>query len=66
MHVHMYVASRCVCCTVHGKILAGENFGESHRYKLLARKKLANKLRSVHMPHIFLAICEYCEENFGE
>ena len=53
--------------TVHGKILVGENFGKPYGYKLLARKNLENKLKSVHMPNTFSVYLNiFGEENFGE
>ena len=51
IYIHYY--------TVHGKMLAGENFGEPYRWSLLIRKDLANKLQSVYMPYTFPCICEY-------
>ena len=44
----------CLMFTIYRKYLIGENFGEPYRLKLLARKNLANKLQSVHIPLMYL------------
>ena len=44
----------------------GENFGEPYRYKLLARKNLANKLVSAYAKYIFGVSVNIAKENFGE
>ena len=63
-HACAHVVRACThICTVHGKILAGENFGKPTDKKLLARKNLADKLKSVLIPVLSVNIGV---EIFGE
>ena len=64
LEMFKYNAHPHITDMVHGKYLVGENFGKSYRWKLLARKNLANKQQSVHSALYVFRVSEYWWRKF--